>query len=214
VDTATIELIKALTGVAGALTGIAGVTIAGFGLRTWRRQLYGTAEYERSRRLYRAVLEVRDQLEAVRSPFVSVGETTTAFREAGVEPEGEDVSKAKRTNELVYERRWQGVVKAMSELRLELLEAEVLWGEKVREPERTLRSCMAELYTAVHFHVQDRAPSGLREKHHDLLYRQGSLDEPDEFSKRIAAAVAGFETLVRPHLTTRLARLKSGRLLR
>jgi hypothetical protein len=195
------------------LTGIGAVTVAFLGLRTWRRQLYGTAEYERARRLYRSVLEVRDQLASVRAPFISVGEMHEAFKDDGIEPDKGDVTSDKRTNGLVYQRRWKGVVSAMSNLRVELLEAEVLWGEAVREPETQLRRCLGELYAAVVMHAQNRESSGHEnprnsefwEKQFAILYDQSGA-EPDDFARRVNEAVAGFERLLRPHLNGRLSR--------
>ena len=69
-----LEIVKTFTGV-GALL------VAYSGLQTWRRQLYGTAEYERARRLYRAVLDARDQIAALRLPFISAGEMLLAFKD-------------------------------------------------------------------------------------------------------------------------------------
>jgi hypothetical protein len=203
-----------------ALTGVGALVVAALGLQTWRRQLYGTAEYERARRLYRAVLEVRDQLTAVRSPFISIGEMTAAFKEIGAEPEGGDVSRDKRADQLVYDRRWKGVVKAMTDLRVELLEAEVLWGDSVRAPETQLRQCVGSLYAAVLSHVQNRHDTNresrgsaeLRQKHFDLLYDQ-SAAELDGFAKQLNGIVASFENLLRPHLNPRLSRSRSARAL-
>jgi hypothetical protein len=203
---------EALT-VVQTLAAAAAVWVASRGLRTWQQQLHGTVEYEHARRLYRAVLEVREEMTNVRNPFIPIGETNAAFVEAGVEPSHER-GIDERASALVYNRRWIGLQKARVTLSAELLEAEALWGESIREPAKKLNSCVGELYTATMWHVREksrpqfnsRKPDDsaieLSQRMHDVLYSSGS-DEGDAFFAKVIEAVRDFEGLLKPHLRSR-----------
>lgn len=203
-----------------AVIAACAVWVAHLGLQTWRHQLYGTVEYDHARRLYRAVLELRESLTAVRAPFISGGEIAMAFSEAGVEPTHDGSNSDPRTDGLVYQRRWSAVQKARVTLQAELLEAEALWGAGVAETVRPLFTCVGELYAATMWHIRESTPENRRrtrqpsesalrhgEKMRDVLYSTGSDD--DEYAKRLTWAVAGMETMLTPHLRSRSPRAAS-----
>ena len=108
---------------------------------------------------------------------------------------------------MAYGRRWEELVKARSQLSLELLEAEVLWGEAIRAPEKLLIRCIGDLWLAVHRHLQD--PSSFRETEQNFQKRLTILyeDDPDtnEFTKRVADVIQEFERILRPHIGARHA---------
>ena len=55
-----------------------GVVIAWRGLSTWRTQLKGNVEHEAARRLYKAVLKLRDAMSHVRNPAIWPAEMVEA----------------------------------------------------------------------------------------------------------------------------------------
>lgn len=59
------SIISAVTSFLAAVSAIAVAVIAGIGLRTWTKQLKGTAEYELAKRLLQAVYKVRDAMNDV-----------------------------------------------------------------------------------------------------------------------------------------------------
>lgn len=186
----------------------AGVYIAAQGLGTWKRQLRGHTEYDLARRLMRAALEVRDMAGLFRHPMIPPGEMVAAYQEAGVDPSTVDFVRDTRTNALVYQRRWGRVGKAMSDLHVEVLEAEVHWGDAASKAEHSLKACLHPLFAAMTMRFRFSSAGGQRseadlerEKEFDrLLY--GGMSEPDLTAKAIADSVAAFEHLVRPHLRT------------
>src|SRR4051812_47421939 len=96
------------------------------GLSTWNRQIKGTAEYELARRLLRCAYRLREAIKSVRNPLMLVEEMPS--------PPNDDApfmgNEYRRFYGLSkgYQNRWDKVVEVESELRAELVEAEVLWG--------------------------------------------------------------------------------------
>jgi hypothetical protein len=146
-------------GIQKIATGIAALVaawVAVEGLRAWRVQLLGATEYKLARRVLRAAFRVRDQIAQVRSPFVPVGEMIEAYKGAGLETEGLDFTRdSQRRDQLVYQRRWLPLATALSDLSLEMLEAEVLWGAGIRASETAIRGCVGELNAALSLYLRD-----------------------------------------------------------
>lgn len=184
---------------------VTGVIVAILGLRTWRRQLRGRTEYELARRLLRAVYTVRDELAYVRGPFVSAGEIAAAVEEAGLDADELEFGDA-RAIDAVRARRWKGLAKAMSNLQLEALEAEVLWGDAVVEQVGLLRQCVHQLQGAVNEYAEFArrpAPNDRAERERQVEIRRvihGSGSESDEFWTSVTEAVGSIERFLHPHL--------------
>lgn len=192
----------------GSGVALTGAYVALVGLNTWKTQLRGRTEYELARRTLRAVLEVRDQIAGVRHPFISPGERSEALKEAGSGANDGHVTEDEQGDQLVYDRRFRKLSNALSDLRVELLEAEVLWGKGIRVPEGKLRDCIGKLYAAVHHHLMrksgaisgDSLPDKMREGFLNTLYLVSRDPSEDEFATKVEDAVAEFEELLRPHL--------------
>lgn len=202
------DLIKAGVDIGTGAAALIGAGVAVVGLRTWRAQLRGKTEYELARRLLRGVFEIRDQVASVRNPFVSGEEMAAAFKEAGVEPKDGDVMRDKRTSGFVYQQRWKGLSKALSDARVDILEAEVLWGEPVREADKALRHCVAKLSVSLSMYLRamndERTQFQLGDefqKHMNIAYQISDDPAVDPFTGEVSDAVKRFETLLRPHLT-------------
>jgi hypothetical protein len=186
-----------------------GVWIAYQGLQTWRAQLVGKTEYDLARRLLRGVLEVRDQIAAVRGPFMSAGEMVTALKEdqAGEEPNLLDSRQHKKATALAYDRRWQGISHAVADMRPDLLEAEALWGEPIKVANKSLMACVGELNASLvlYFRALDN-PRALQklgdrlEQYFDVIYQTSDNPAEDAFTGKVGAAVDEFEKVLRPYL--------------
>ena len=184
---------------------VAGAWVAVSGLRAWRAQLIGKAEYELARRLLRGALEVREQIAVVRGPFMSAGELSAALSEEAGEKEANlsNSEQLKKATTLAYNHRWSGVSKAMSDLRLDVLEGEVIWGEPIKAAHRTLSECVAELQTSLitYLRAPYNRPLPNMEQHFAVVYQISDDPARDPFTVKVADAVGGFERLLRPHLT-------------
>ena len=65
------SVIETVANAALAISAVAGVIIAGIGLRTWRHELRGRVEYDLARDVLRGVFELRDEIQRIRYVFSS-----------------------------------------------------------------------------------------------------------------------------------------------
>ena len=173
---------------------IAATVIAALGLKTWKRQLHGNANYEVARRLLRATYRLRESIRFFRSPFISTGEMIAARKATGQEDASEDRSEA-----IAYQVRWQKVSDARVEWEAELLEAEALWGPDIRERGDTLLQCLGTLHASIIRWVSRsvRAADDL-DKIMAVIY--DLEDVSADFSIKLNSAIENLELPMRPHL--------------
>ena len=197
-----VEAVLVLCAVTGALVGV-------FGLRTWRQQLRGKSEYDFGRRLLGAAIRIRSAIEAVRYPLFTLDETVNALRQEGLTDE--QIGKIVPTGTgqwAVYRQRWALLEKAVRDLDVETVEAEVLWGSSAREKISPLRKCIHELYWAIFDRLHDYAPNNVevddaRRKEIDkTIYDRSRRGKHDGFADRVDEAIKGIEELVKPFLLT------------
>jgi len=198
-------LLKLVTTVAAAI----GAWVAFTGLQTWRAQLIGRTEYDLARRVLRGVLEVREQIAAVRGPFMSTGEMAAALKEEGVsEPNLLNDAERRKATHLAYDRRWRRMSKAVSDLQVDVLEAEVILGEGIRIAHKALLACVTELYSTLTLYLRAEGNESLQRKlgdklesYFEIVYLTSNDPAKDPFSAKVSAAVREFEQLLRPHLS-------------
>src|SRR5437016_7623030 len=135
-----------------AVCAVGGLIIAGLGLRTWRQELRGRAEYELARRVMILVYKVRDGLEFVQHPTVYVTEwqTRPGRDESKQEMEEQDLQYA-------YNMRLKTPNDARRELHVELLEVEAIWGDVLKAVARRLSQVYAELAVTAMMYVETRS---------------------------------------------------------
>lgn len=184
-----------------ALCALLGVSIAVKGLRTWQRQLHGTANFDLARRLLRALYEWRDAIETARLPAIWAAETVPDPGAEPVEREREFHAGVRRA----YERRWASVLKARREIETLALETEVLWGGEIRGNLRALNALQFDLVDAISEHLKrqgatERMPPAEIEQslvRSRILYSQRTNDE---FAGQVASALGPLEERLRVHL--------------
>jgi hypothetical protein len=192
-----------------AAAAIAAAAVAAMGLKAWRRQLLGHAEYELSRRLLRAVYRARDELHAVRNPLILASEFTAALQSDEHKPSGDPPISFEDREAAVYGERWKRLASALSDLQVEVTEAEVLWGRSIVERLKPLRECVSVLYTNLtSFLRRGRRGSGAEpaaeieriERIERIIYKISDDPQQDPFTGQVAEAVAQIEEFIRPHL--------------
>lgn len=165
--------------------GTLGALVIGVvGLTTWRRQLRGTSEYDVAKGAVLMTYQVRDAMQAVRSPMLYLRKEEV---EAGRKLEEE---------QRIYDERMQRLQEKWAELRTLSLEARVIWGEKAEARFAPVKALIGELRAEIWLHFWLKGAyagpgatvdnnSGRVAANDKLVY--GSDD--DEFSKRIDVAV-------------------------
>ncbi len=198
--------VAALPDILSACKDIVVIAVAVLGLRAWKQQLKGKTEYDLARRLLKAVYRTRDAMKAFRSPLMCGDEVAQAMKDAGLDPQkGEEVPDWKQVG-LAYESRWKPVSEALSDLRVEAVEAEVIWGPKARESLKPLRGCAGELNYAATRYLQfergSRRPANDEDSRgvDDIAFMRSEDPEKDPFTGKISDAVKKSEAFLRPKL--------------
>jgi len=172
------SVITHVTNIVLAVAALGGVIIAALGLRTWRQELHGRADFELARRIMRGVYELRNQIRQMRNIF---------------SPE-------------VLDTQYERLNNKASELDAALLEAEVLWGKTLQPQKDSLKECLVTLRLALrrHFRSQNEKRELTSEQYKEtdgVLY--GDNDENDQFGNSVEHAVGEFEDAIRPYLKRR-----------
>lgn len=186
------------------VTAVVGAAVALVGLQTWRKQLEGRTEYELARRFLRAALEARDAIENVRRPMMLGGEIQAAAEEAGIELDALGPIPREAIVE-ARERRWRGVRDALSALRVEELEAEVLWGMEAARCTDRLREAIKRVWMAEMEYNERTAHEMPVEEDRERLPQlrrimYGSGLEDDDTARAIEAGLESIEAVIRPKL--------------
>lgn len=185
---------------------LGGLIIAFFGLQTWRKQLKGKTEYELARRLLRSVYKVRNQIARVRNAFMSSGEISTALDEEGIEVDVFDDEYHWRSSSAVYQSRWNYVADATSELEIETLEAEVVWGSEIIDNINPIKECIHKLHWAITMYIEvirregsTKSRSEDIQKYERIIYSGANL-EKDEYLTGLEESISVLEKALKPKL--------------
>jgi hypothetical protein len=169
-------------------------------------QLKGKVEYELARRVLRGALNVRDAIRFVRNPLQMGGEIENAVKDAGIEIAPESAAFRAKSQLAVYQRRFNKMDQAMSELEAELLEAEVSWGHEVRNRVKPLRECIAKLtskvwlYTDNLEHPEDKGDAKERKEIRAIIYWQSEDPAKDAFASEVNNAIDNIAQFLSPYL--------------
>jgi hypothetical protein len=199
------EIISLIKDVVISGAAITGAIVAVKGLNTWNRQLKGQHEYELSRRILVSLFKFRDVIFAVRKPAIWPHEMESP-------PEGEQksqeyiryfgVSKA-------YQARGKKVITEKTILYADLLEAEAIWGGKLRKPFKKIFDLETELFNCVNRYLQllnpditeesKEAIQNIHREKRDIMYDQCS-EELDDFTSEFFSAIEEVEQYLKPKL--------------
>lgn len=193
-----IAIIKDLV-ISGAAIATAYAAVTG--LNKWSSELKGTANFDVARDLLRAVYKVRNEVEFCRSPMIMAHEFPDWYKGSIGKHSEEEEGKAWGQ---AYRVRFVPVADAVSELDLKTLEAEVLWGQDIKDKSLELRQLVRNLQVAMEAVVRDKYSGGEDFKDRDFGKSMRSIvssgTKEDEFGKKVLNAVADLEATIRPHL--------------
>jgi hypothetical protein len=189
--------------IAVALAAITGGFVGIRGLATWQRQLSGNTEYRLAKDILTCVCDIRDTIDTIRNPLVSYPHEPDLPKEkletlATRQREWHALAQA-------YERRWRPLQAIVARLETNLIEAEVVWGNRTVDKACILSSLISDLHRAIHLFVEARNPLErdatvaelFDEKQRLILY--GGRKQ-DEFKNQVNQAVSDIEKVLKPHI--------------
>lgn len=200
----TVEFVKDLI-----LTCVAiiGAVVAIMGLSTWQRQLKGRTEYDLSRRLLVSLFKYRDAINFVRYPVMWENEMPSPSEEA--EKISDDQRRFYGTSK-AYQKRWDKVQNERTNLYADLLEAEALWGDELKELFKVIYDLETELGSYIRYYLVIISPETheakkdsiqrLLTKKRDVMYDDLSQEE-DDFKKEFRGGVEKIEKYLKPKLS-------------
>jgi hypothetical protein len=184
-----------------AISAAGAAVVAALGLRTWHREANWRQNRDVARALVRGCLQTRDAFSYARNPFVSAAEFP-----AGYSPAGESAQDRAKTESHVYQHREEVVRQALAELEAAVLEAEVFWGQRVRDLMVEVRRCRGRWVASVEAHLSNIA-SGHRDLSDDREFAKqvrsdvwASSAQKDELSAMISSSLDALIEFAQPHL--------------
>ncbi|AIF98278.1 hypothetical protein [Alteromonas australica] len=199
-----VEYITAFKDVCLSIAAITTAFVAISGLKSWRKELRGKADFEVARGLIRATYKLRDELTYSRSPFTSANEFPEGYDPLNKTPEKEAEAWA-----YIFTNRWKPISDAVQEFEAQTLEAEALWSKSIKDIAFELRRCSRTLRVAMEAMVSNTASdnedfksdSEFGEKIKSEIWQGwGGSKGNDELGDKILTAVENIEKELRPHL--------------
>jgi hypothetical protein len=200
-------ILQIITLIKDILLGLAAITtacVAIIGLNKWKREIKGKADFEAAQSLIQATYKLRDAISICRSSFIGGSEFPEGYTFGASCAHSPEVHGQAYAH--VYQKRWEPVLRAIQDFDTFTLEAEALWGVRIRSKTDELCQRIAELRGSIEAVIGDKASGGedfrtdpkFGEEMRSIV--SGSGSEKDEFWQRIKKAIVDIEKEVRPHL--------------
>lgn len=199
--------VEYITGIKDICLSIAAITaamVAISGLKSWKKELRGRADFEIARSLIRATYKLRDEITYSRSPFTSANEFPAEYDPLDKTSDNEAEAWA-----FVFTNRWKPIANAIQEFEAQTLEAEALWGQEIKDTAFELKRCSQSLRAAMEVMVSNKASNnedfkadkefGKKIKS-ELWQGFGGSKGKDDLGEKIQLAVGNIEKKLRPHL--------------
>jgi len=148
----SVEYITVFKDVCLSVAAIVTASVAIYGLRSWKKELSGKANFEVARGLIRSTYRLRDEISYGRSPFTSAHEFPKGYDPLNKAPEKEAEAWSH-----VFTNRWKPIAEAVQEFDAQTLEAEALWGSDIKDMSFELRRCATTLRVAMEAVVSNEA---------------------------------------------------------
>lgn len=180
-----------------------GVWVAWQGLRTWRRQLKGTSQFDVAKRLMLKVYQVRQHIEYCRESYRSIP-VLTHYQDGKLIPESEQ-ERYSCNKEMLD--RYNVVARTLSEIEFILFESEIILDKNVRNIFKPiedvcylLRYSIDECIIVCDPRYKDMSGSEDSSNQYRELLRVIFSKKNDDIQTKINATVAEFEKLIEPYI--------------
>lgn len=195
---ATVSIVKDVSlAIAACITA----WVAHTGLKKWREELQGKANFDVARELAKSTYILRDAISLCRSGLVLRHEFPEDYDPSIVG----DASKNGRALAYVYNKRWVQVGNAMQSFDLASIEAEALWSGLIKVKIHRLRKCAWDLKVDIESYIRNEFEGGslFVDADPEKGEKFGIWDRSEEnrLTIRINDAINDIETEIRPHLS-------------
>jgi hypothetical protein len=160
-----------------------------------------------AKRLLKIVYELREAISYVRHRFIQYSQEPNL-------PEEKRAGLSQREKEWyamvqAYEKKWEYVAKAQTDLQTILFEAEAIWGGEIVEKVVSLIKLVNELSFAIQENLEARRPNLDSERFNAeenkrtneiMVARSPAEAEKDEYKKRLDAVIFSIEEDLKPHI--------------
>ena len=179
-----------------------GVGVAWQGLRTWRRQLKGTSQFDVAKRLMLKVYQIRRDIEYCRS----------SVRKISISTHNEDGQPIPEREQLRYSSdremkdRFKYIIKTSSEMDFLLFESEIILGKELREFFQPIEEVCYMLRDSIEEYTEDynqkdgrfhdaEEKNRYRELRQIIYSRKG-----DAIQTKVDSAVREIEKFIKPYV--------------
>lgn len=180
-----------------------GVWVAWQGLKTWRRQLKGTSQFDVAKRLMLKVYQVRQDIEYCRESYRSIP-VLTHYQDGKPIPESEQ-ERYSCNKEMLD--RYNVVARTLSEIEFILFESEIILDKNVRNIFKPIEDvCYLLRYSIDEYIIvcdpryKDMSGSEDSSNQYRELLRVIFSKKNDDIQTKINSTVAEFEKLIEPYI--------------
>jgi hypothetical protein len=134
---------------------------------------------------------------------MTAGEISTSMEREGVKADQSDIDYRFMSTSAVYKVRWEKISDALTDLEVNSLEADVLWGPQIRDSLAELARQISDLNFNIGMYLRELSDHGSgkpedMERYEKYVFWMGP--ENDEFDKKLSSAIEAVDDLLRPFL--------------
>ncbi|MGE4284544.1 MAG: hypothetical protein AB7G87_12635 [Clostridia bacterium] len=174
--------------------------IAFLGLRSWKQEMKGRADFEVARQIMRSTYRITRELNASRSPL----QTLSFPRDKEINPKDANLYAEQE----LYNKLMHPISEAYIEFESSSLDAQVLWGEEFLELARNLKKCVFDFQLALEENLENIKYDGeiflgnqkLRKENMNIRF---NTSEKNPFTIKIDKSVKAIELFIKPKLKTK-----------
>jgi hypothetical protein len=177
----------------------------------WKKEIRGQTEYKLAVDLLAALYRFRDAIDSTRNPMIFAGEM---FEDAGDNYNRFDEKQRFEGITRAYQKRWDRVIDSKQSIYANLILAEVVWGEEIKNPFQELFVRSEFLRSSIENHLKSINPASSKifreaskeqtQKRNNILYKNFEIDSSsnvkDSFNDKLKELVTEIETFLKPKL--------------
>jgi hypothetical protein len=161
------DIIEIFSNLSVLVASVVAIFVAYFGYSLWKKQKISEMKSSSALKYMKALLSLREAINEVRNPFISVDEMSISLKESGKEVT--PVSPSKDTIRLVYIRRWKRINEEKVKLQNDSYECEIFFGTKFMEVHEDIYNKVNVLFIELKKYLDGLSVSDF-EKNQEIIY--------------------------------------------